>query len=340
MDQAIRDTAQNWFLRISEGKLTERDLFDFKAWRDADQRHHKAYEEIRCLWNEVDELKFAFAPTDRELIHSRKHPPLAGKSDSPERLDVRNPGFRHRSRVWSGLIAACLALFILYTSDFASILRADFRTSVGEQKKVTLPDGSIALLNTETAISTNFANNRRQITLLGGEALFEVAKDPARPFSVKAGDGVATAIGTAFTVSDLDETVFVRVIEGTVKVSGPDHNDTGSLEKSRHAVTLTAGQQVRYGAGELPGGVTPAIADSDIAWTKGFIVIKGEPMDQAISKIDRYRPGKIFIAADASELQPITARLSIEMLDVGLEALVSTHGLTVTRLTDYVLIIH
>ena len=94
-----------------------------------------------------------------------------------------------------------------------------YETRIGEQNSITLVDGSVIQLNTDSHIQVNYEKNQRSIVLMAGEAHFEVAKDPSRPFVVKAGDGMVRAVGTAFTVRINPEALKVIVTEGKVALA-------------------------------------------------------------------------------------------------------------------------
>ena len=316
----IAEAAQDWFLRLASGAATEADLAGFRAWRDADPRHADAFEEVRDLWNDIDALEPAFAPG--------KEPGTANRAD----VQTRRPTTQgRRVVVWGGLVAACLAFLAVFLTDLSILLKADHSTGAGEQAEVRLPDGSTAYLNTDSALALSYSESGRQVVLLRGEAFFEVARDAARPFAVQALEGRTTAVGTAFAVRLRADTAVVTVTEGRVRVVAPSAAASGE--------TLAAGQQVAYREGASPGRVGTVDAIRATAWRQGAIVIDNRPLAEAIAEIDRYRPGRILLLRDTSQLSPITARLSVASLDSGLRALAATHGLKVTQVTDYLVIL-
>jgi transmembrane sensor len=218
---------------------------------------------------------------------------------------------------------------------------SDHHTAVGEQSRIELPDGSIAWLNTDTAIDVRYSEGRREIALLQGEAQFDVQKNPNRPFVVSANVGQSTALGTIYAVRKNDDAVLVTVTEGSVEVVSPlaKHENSVSSSAAQGRVVLQHGEQTRYTAGAPPGAAEKAHTAVDLAWLKGFIVIRNQPLADALAEIDRYHPGRILLLADAEILEPVTARLAINSVDNGLDALAATQGLKVTRLTDYLVLI-
>ena len=323
----IDAAAQDWFLRLGTGDLSAQEHARFEAWRNADPRHRAAYEELRSLWADIDQLEPAFAPQGRER---RAEPPPPRRS--------RPPWWRSGAFA-TGLATACLLLFVFgpATSRLPARLLADHSTATGEQRMVSLPDGSIAWLNTDTAIDIAYTGERRRVKLLHGEALFEVQKDAARPFDVVAADGRTTAVGTAFAVKEVDGGATVTVTEGIVRVTSPDAasgpvpTDTGTM--------VEAGQQVSYRRGQAPGGIRMLDAAAATAWRHGSIVIRGRPLAEALVEIGRYRDGRIVLMGNATRYGAVTARLALADLEGGIDAIAATHGLSVTRVTNYLMIV-
>jgi len=322
LPRSIDDAAQHWLLRLTSG-VDESELEAFEEWCDADPRHRAAYQEVRALWIEIDALRPAFAPQGA--------PAPSQPAGKPARRAWR------RRVVAGGLIAACLVLVAAAMAPHRSAgLLADHRTAIGEQHRVVLPDGSVAHLNTDTAIDVAYSEQRRRITLLYGEALFEVRKNAARPFDVAALGGRTTAVGTAFAVRDMNEAATVSVTEGAVRVASP----SGADEIATDGALVEAGQQVSYRRGIGPGPVRALDAGVATGWRQGAIVIRDRPLAEALAEIGRYRAGRILLLGDATRYQPVTARIALADIDSGLDALAATHGLAVTRLTGYLVILH
>lgn len=339
--ERIDEAAQDWFLLVTSGEPTPDDRAQFATWYEADARHRAAFEELRALWTDVDALREAFAAA--QAATSRSGAPDAAPASA---LEAATTPQRRKSRIHVGrrqvvqgtLAAACLATLLAAAPDLATRFMADHRTGVGEQARVALPDGSVAWLNTDTAIEVAYAAERRRIALLRGEAQFEVATDGDRPFIVTARDGRSTALGTVFTVRVDEDGAAVTVSEGAVAVTSPGAGDADAATGSRTAVVNT-GEQVRYDENAPPQPVRRVASDAVNAWRKGVLEIRGLPLAEALAEIDRYRPGRILLLADTDGLEPVTARLSIAAIDGALDALAATHGLSVVRITDYLALV-
>ena len=114
--------------------------------------------------------------------------------------------------------------------------RGRFSTGKGETKVVALKDGSVVTLNTASEIRVNYSDAVRAVELVRGEALFDVAKNKARPFVVAAGDTSVRVVGTSFTVRHFDAApVQVLVREGIVEVFKPAAGDAaGARHRQQH----------------------------------------------------------------------------------------------------------
>ena len=318
------EAASDWLLRLTSGSATDSDLEDFKTWRDGDSRHRVAFAEVRELWNDLEALAPAFEPATAPQ-------PVSRVAELPGRAPRAASG---RRRLAFGALAAGLAALAVFAGDLPTRLAADHRTAEGERSTVELPDGSVAHLNTDSAIALAYSEGAREVTLLRGEALFDVARNPARPFRVAALDGQASALGTVFAVRSRGESALVTVVEGRVRVAAPQ-----GAPLPAESVDLSRNQQVAYAAKGPPGPVREVDADKLTAWRRGVLYIEGLPLAEALREIDRHHPGRIFLLADGDTDEPVSARIALDRLDSGIKALAATQGLSVTHLTDFIVVV-
>ena len=339
---SIDIAAQEWFLLLTTGSATAADQDHFAMWRDADPRHRAAYEELSETWESIDDLRGAFAVSPVQATsHSTRETGTAQVDIRTRNREQRPARARHsgRHRLLKSAAAAIIAAVLIMTPELAVHIQADHVTAAGEQARALLPDGSIVWLNTNTAIAVDYDSERRTVSLLRGEAQFEVAHDTGRPFEVLARGGRSTALGTVFTVSDRGPGATVSVSEGLVEVISPAGNRDIEPD-SQNRTHLSAGRGVSYREGEAPGKSHALDIAAVTAWRDGFIVIRGLRLESALAELNRYHPGWILLQADTKHLEPVTARLSIAAIDEGLEALAAIHGLAVTRIAGHLVIVH
>jgi transmembrane sensor len=168
-------------------------------------------------------------------------------------------------------------------------------TAVGQMRRVTLADGSVITLNTNSIVRTDMRFRARDVHLQKGEAHFQVAHDASRPFLVHAGDTVVRAVGTQFDVRlHADHEVDVMVNEGRVEVQsvqeeGARNTALGSRSRRLPVQALHAGQRLSMeSASREVLAVTPSEMSNAMAWRDGAIVFDGQPLSRALAELSRY----------------------------------------------------
>ena len=175
-------------------------------------------------------------------------------------------------------------------------------TGLGEQMSVTLADGSIIHLNTLSDVRVDFGRRRRGVDLVAGEALFTVARDPDRPFTVRTGSAEVEAIGTRFNLRRREGVEVVTVVEGAVKVR-PIHGNvpTNTASPDRGMGDRTAfepfevvgGHQVELHHSGGTGPLTEVSVDRVIAWTDRRLVFDGDTLSTIADEFNRYNATKL-----------------------------------------------
>jgi transmembrane sensor len=215
-------------------------------------------------------------------------------------LLYRRPGERISRKARLGLhlswpraliaIASVAALATLVTLYY--VRAGGVSTAIGEQRSLTLEDGSRVLLNTGTRIAIQYSPQVRSIDLKQGEALFEVAKDPRRAFIVTAGDRTITALGTSFVVRRDEQRLSVTLVEGQVAVSEP--------QKLAVPLILKPGERVVLGSYRPPAVDRPAL-DKVVAWQQGQVAFDNTPLVVAIREMNRYSAAKLVVVRPEAE---------------------------------------
>jgi transmembrane sensor len=224
------------------------------------------------------------------------------------------------------LIAATLLFFAGYPRqiDLPGILSFNrVETAAGGTQKVTLADGSAIDVSGKSALRATLTRHARDITLERGEAFFRVAKDPARPFTVRAGATVITAVGTAFNVRRSGERVVVAVAEGVVRIAGPSQT-----------AQLQAGEQLST---ERPGAAlekAPIDAASVAGWRDGRLRYLNEPLGSVVADVGRYTARDIEIADPALGELRITGTVLEHNLDGWLQSLEEAFPVVIAKNAD------
>ncbi len=269
----IEDIAAEWAVKTDAGPLQPGEQAALDAWLDADVHHLGAFARARA----------ALAFADGETIRGQREDavPLAHR---PSR----------RKFLAGTALAACGAGLVIAAPALYRRLNGErYATQVGETKVVPLADGSVVTLNTNSKIDVRYTQLRREIRLVRGEALFDVAHNKARPFFVLADDTQVRAVGTSFTVKLLpDQPVQVLVREGVVEVK---HSDRPAAPPLRVAANTRA--IAPAGAPMVTAVVAPAEVSRALAWRVGRIAFEGETLQEAAAEFARYSDTHIEIDA-------------------------------------------
>ena len=326
-EPAPQDAALEWLVRLRDTEAGAAERRAFEAWLQADPRHAAAYREAETLWAALDQV--APAATARK---ARVVPLPAGRRRAVPRLRRLA-----QAAAFAGL--AVLAGYSVTGPQPLNRLLADYSTAAGAQRTVALADGSAVALNGTSALSLDFTPGERRVVLRGGEAFFEVAKDPRRPFVVETALGQVTVLGTAFVVNTGDGFVDVTVTESRVAVS---HAAGGS-------VTLQAGETVRLQRDRL-GAKSTRDAAQALAWRSGKLVFRDTPLGEVVDALERQRPGRIALMDDALHEIRVTGSFNLEAAgesetggraagDNMLDALAAAFPLRVVRVSDYLVLL-
>jgi transmembrane sensor len=176
-----------------------------------------------------------------------------------------------------------------------------YETQVGAQRELKLADGSTIVLNTNSEVSIDLAEHQRSVRLVRGEARFQVAKNPLRPFIVDAGAARVRAVGTAFDVRRSDERIAVTLVEGKVEVTPAQ-----SADESPVPTFLTAGQQLSVEIGTGKQRIETVGLDQISAWLHRQLVFNATPLAAAVSEANRYLSVQITIGDPSVERMPIS----------------------------------
>jgi transmembrane sensor len=336
-NRTLDEVAADWFGR-RDGGLTRAEEQELRSWLDADPRHARAFARLAATSDALSQL-------------SAYRPPSSAKPDPdlpllragrPVRTGTR------RARWVAVTLAAAAALTFASTLGWRSYsLRPSYTeaaaTDVGGLRKLVLPDASVIELNTDSAVDVAFSRRERRVTLLRGEAHFNVAKDAARPFTVSVNNIAVRAVGTAFNVRLRTGNVDVLVTEGRVRLndltrgdsllpSGPTAAEPSVLVAGHRALVRTDSSE--KSAGPSPAVVTP-VAEKDIsrelAWQQKRLEFGPTPLAVVVAEFNRYNRHQL-VLADA-ELGSLSVGGSFEA--TGHETLVrlleSSFGITAER---------
>jgi transmembrane sensor len=287
--EAIQEQACLWISKMDRG-LTQAEKDDFKSWTQQSPHHRETLFKFAALWDDLSVLNelSALFPLEKQ---KNKHI------------------FKNRFAKYA--IAASFIITVLFTGSLYLEQQLNFNTVkqqyveiknlstvVGQQSSFSLSDGSIIQLNTNSLVKINFSRNKRLLTLVRGEARFEVAKDKTRPFTVVSGTKSFTALGTIFNVQkNSNRDMELVVTEGRVLITKANQL-LDSIAKQIYTlpaqklpgVLVTSGEKavIEKNIEEPVQKVSLDQVQTDLAWQQGMLIFKGEPLSEALKEVSRY----------------------------------------------------
>lgn len=246
----------------------------------------------------------------------------------------------------TGALAAAVfswhPLFVYKESRF----RAEYSTAIGERRTVDMPDHSRLRLNTNTDLKIDFSDDTRLVTMSRGEAMFEVAKDPRRVFTVRVAGYEFKAVGTAFDIrADSPVGLQLTVTEGRVRVHHIDrrtnasHSSPPTVFMDRSDVVVEANKAFSIADHRKRiAALTPDQVAAATAWQHGAIVFKATPLGEVIDELARYSTERFVIVQPDLAKIPVSGYFEIGDMDSLTTALEENVGIKITRHNGYLLL--
>lgn len=263
-----RDAAALWLAKRSGGSLSREEAAEFESWLNAAPANRLAFDEMRVLWARLEE------PARRLAERRPGRAPLLGWLFRPRTAFVTIAG---------GAVAS-LGVWLL-----APNLLEDWRADVVSGRQIvtqmTLPDGSVAKLAADTALAWNFDTTQRHVTLLRGEAYFEVVPGSTPAFTVTSQGDRVRVVGTGFNVDQRSAGNAVAVAHGAVEVAGA---------RDAAAIRLAPGEGLAVEEGRA-GKVEPTDLDSALGWMSGRMAVQQERFGDVAAALGRHLPGRLIV---------------------------------------------
>lgn len=296
----VERIAAGWLARRDRDGWTARDADALEAWLEAATTHRVAFLRLQAAWAQAGRLK-ALGAGIVDGPPARGHW-FGGGTRGATALDPAGLVFaprapaaprRPRHRVAALATAAVLALAMAWGWQWQGVVDASsHRTALGGVEAVPMADGSRTTLSSDSRIEVRMSRRGRHVDLRQGEALFEAARDPRRPFVVRAGGRQVVAVGTRFAVRRDGPDLRVVVTEGTVRLES-----LAGDGPPRPMAVLPAGSVARVNAaGVLVQSVPVADAERLLEWQEGLLAFQDTPLADAAAEFNRYNARKLVIA--------------------------------------------
>lgn len=314
----IEDCAFAWCARRERPDWSASDQADLDAWLAESTEHRVAMLRMEYGWQRVDRLAALRASSLRQKV------PI---------ISQRLPDSRG---TWLSMAAGFLLVLGLGSLGLSQWLDGGtqrYVTVVGGHETVPLRDGSHVELNTDTRLRAAVDEKARTVWLEQGEAYFEVAHDPKRPFVVYAGDRRVVVLGTHFLVRRDGDRIEVMVAEGRVRVEAVDAG------KALKPAIITPGNMVVSESGSMLVAATSLDkVESELAWRRGYLVFDRTSLASVAEQFNRYNDKKVVINDPATSDTRISGSFEANNVDAFARLLQRAYGLSVTHDKQHLLI--
>lgn len=307
----LMEDALHWLAVLQDGPSAAEQRA-FEAWLAASPANRETWQRAQYVWSRLDILA----------------PALGGERGAPGAI-LTLADRRPTRRRWLQLAAA--ASVAIAGGGYALSqpgLFADYTTGVARRRTVRLADGSSIELGSDSALSVALGSRERAVTLHNGEAFFTVAPDAGRPFVVKAGGGSTRALGTAFNIKAVADSVIVTVAEHAVIVAAPAGGE----------VVLAERQQVRYGPAGLATVVAADLPDV-LGWRRNRLVFQDAPLGDVVADLQRYCHGRVLIADEGLRSLPVTAVFDADQAEAAIDTIARTLPIRLRRFSRLLTVI-
>ncbi len=333
-ERASRE-ATDWLILLQEEPQDPDVLRRFNNWLNESAVHEAAWAET---WRTADAIG-TVSPSYSEdwqpfveqfrQVHANPQTvaPLRRSSAAPRRSQTSNWRWAGRGAA----LAAAIGVVALLVPDLLLQFRADYKTGIGETRTLRLTDSSTVLLAPDSALAVAFSANERHVSLLAGEAFFQVAPNPERPFHVTTRDIRTTVQGTAFNVIRDGEGATITLQHGKVLVA----QETASPQVSEQ---LETGQSVRVSwSGDVVRSSKPL--SQVAAWRNGQLLAQDQAMGVVIARLRRYVGDTIVLADPTLSDRSVTGVYNLNDPVEALRGIAHTHGATVYQITPWILVV-
>lgn len=363
--------ASEWLLRFSEEEVDADAREQFNDWLRMSPENVHAYLHVSAFWQSADQLgRSDDGSRDIDALVARAKTadnvfPLANLNVEKDPHDARVRGAGHtivapdvvakRVEIKRRIaLAASLFVAMAVLSAYSYLQRGVYRTDIGEQRIVNLPDGSTMTLNADSRVAVRYTDTARTIDLNEGQALFKVAKNASRPFVVRSGAMSVRAVGTQFDVYKKTSGTVVTVVEGKVAVSSSALETSGSAAASNASIAKYKGADVLVSAGEqvtvaavasrLTSSTTVATPPPPVvhvvkpetatAWTEGLLVFDSAPLDEVVQEFNRQNAKPLVLDGRGLEAVRITGAFPASGSERLTRFLQERHGVVVDETAD------
>ncbi|WP_102796509.1 FecR family protein [Bowmanella denitrificans] len=315
-----------WVSRLNTQTLSDAQLQALYQWLQQSPANKREFDALQQVWDEFGAVQL-----------------------EPELLRHAHPR-RSRKFVWYSLAATftlicSMSLFFFWPVQTPQpIVR--YNTEIGEQRHITLPDGSDVQMNTNSSLLVDFSGPQRRIMLDKGEAFFSVTRDPKRPFSVQTGSQSISVLGTRFNVRKRGNQFTVAVEEGIVAVHRKEvplqltnFKSSGNTGEQHGQYRLLAGEVMTFADDSYKVSASePTNLSRQLNWRSGVVTFEDTPLKEVVAELNRYSPRRILIQDPHLMHLKVSGVFHLQQLEHVLSGLQATFALQIRYENDMIFI--
>jgi transmembrane sensor len=293
--------AAHWLSVLSDENCTDAERRQFLVWLRASGQHVDEFLRLSRLNAHFGRRDLWPNQTIADLVEAARASGEGNVATLDYPAEIVPPRRERRTAHWAiAAAAACVfvaAGLIVGRSQFEQWFSPEYLTAVGEQRSITLADGSVVELNSQSRLRTRFGDNLRAVELLDGEAIFRVAKDPQRPFRVRTGATDIVAVGTAFNVKASYARTVVTVLEGRVRVNQREEMQRPSTQAIQETgeFELAVGDQLIVAKAQPAIRVSLLDTEKVTSWTDRRLIFEDTSLTSVAAEFARYSSRSIRI---------------------------------------------
>lgn len=312
MEKVDENRLEELLPRYCEGMVTEEERLQVEAWMDESEENRRIAKQIHALYLATDTVcVMEKVDTEKALLNVKS----------------RITGNKNKRTVWwqwAQRAAAILFIPLLITlillqfggdkQELAQMM--EVKTNPGMMTSLTLPDGTLVFLNSESTLSypSRFDGEMREVTLQG-EAYFEVAKNPEKKFVVSTShQSQIEVLGTHFNVEayEKDDRISATLVEGKIGFNFKQ----GDVAKK---VLLAPGQKLVYDSKDNKVQLYATSGESELAWKEGKIVFRNTPLEEGLRMLEKRYNVEFIIKNDRLKEDSFTGTFTHQRLERILE---------------------
>ena len=333
----IKARAREWHTRMNSGDVDKATALAFEGWLHADPAHKQAYHKLEQMWRDLDFVAMEAGVDTRSATTTETRPSMVAWL----------PNLINRPAIISAGLAAAAAAFAVVvfmrssidtqTEPAEIVAIPQHETQIAEIREIRLDDGSVVTLGAKSQIDTSFSEDSRTVKLISGEAFFDVAEDPMRPFYVAVDDTLIRVVGTKFDVKRTGSDVHVAVLEGIVDVIKADDIPAElslTAPPSSDAKRLTAGQRIVASLAPTLPAIETVETVVPGGWREGRLAYEDASLREIVADVNRYSERSISISGDKAAELRFTLAFRPSEIDMWLQVLEDTQPVEIVEASN------